>query len=44
MVLLWLDVVSRSTFIPTRVFAGAAVRTAFVAAVAARIAAARGQG
>jgi hypothetical protein len=42
MVLLWLHRDARSSFIPARVFASTADRSAFVAAVAAYIAAARG--
>jgi uncharacterized integral membrane protein len=40
MLLLWRDIPSRTTFIPTRVFESAQARAAFVAAVAAHIAAA----
>jgi hypothetical protein len=43
MVLLWLAIGSRSSFIPARVFENAAARAAFVETIAARIAAARGQ-
>ena len=41
MLLFWRDMPSRTTFIPTRVFESATAKAAFVAAVTARIAAAR---
>jgi hypothetical protein len=41
MLLFWRDLPSRITFIPTRIFASATAKTAFVAAVTAHIAAAR---
>jgi hypothetical protein len=40
MLLLWRDILSRTAFIPTRVFESAEARAAFVAAVAAHVAAA----
>jgi hypothetical protein len=41
MLLFWRDMPSRTTFIPTRVFESATAKAAFVAAVTARIIAAR---